>query len=429
MTMAIETPPRISNDDLNLARTLFVENEEFRSCVEQGVESYDYWSKLKYKVQDGIAPQILWAAVKDRRNMGLKVNIPTFGIHFSLTHSMMAILHDIDMKAGGALTSSYDLREADKFRYVLMSVSEDEAFTSSSIEGASTTRRVAVQMLRENREPKDRSERMIANNFAAINLIYDFVDCDLSASLIKEIHATITEDTLDDNAAAGEFRKNDDVVVANAITNEIIHRPPSFTRIDCDMRNLCDFVNNSNCGRFLHPVIKAIIAHYVIAYVHPFVDGNGRTARALFYWCMAKYGYWITKYISISTIIGMSKKSYENAYQYSAADGGDIGYFIQYNLEVISKAVERLTLYLHKKAGEAYNERQNIRKSLNPRQLMAYDYLKSGAVVSITAKEIAAKCGVSIPTATKDLNLLVAEKLIEKVKTSGKGYVYILHDD
>ncbi len=342
---------------------------------------------------------------------------------------MMAVLHDIDMKAGGALTSSYNLREADKFRYVLMSVTEDEAFTSSSIEGASTTRRVAVQMLRENRRPKDRSERMIANNFAAINLIYDFLDCDLSVSLIKEIHATITEDTLDDNAAAGEFRKNDEVVVANAITNEIVHRPPSFTEIEGMMRSLCDFINNSGGDRFLHPVIKAIIAHYVIAYVHPFVDGNGRTARALFYWCMAKYGYWISKYISISTIIGMSKKSYENAYQYSAADGGDIGYFIQYNLEVINKAVERLTLYLHKKAGEAYNERQNIRKSLNSRQLMAYDYLKSGAVISITAKEIADKCGVSIPTATKDLNYMVGEQLIEKVKTHGKGYVYILHDE
>lgn len=427
--MAIETPPRISADDLQLARILLTENEEFRSRTEQCVEGYDYWSKLKYKVPNGIAPQVLWAAVKDMRNMGSKIDISAFGVHFSMTRSMMSVLHDIDMKAGGALTSSYDLREADKFRYVLMSVTEDEAFTSSSIEGASTTRRVAVQMLRENRRPKDRSERMIANNFAAINLIYDFVDCDLSVSLIKKIHATITDGTLDDGAAAGEFRKNDEVVVANAITNEIVHRPPSFTEIECVMRSLCDFVNNRGGGRFLHPVIKAIIAHYVIAYVHPFVDGNGRTARALFYWCMAKYGYWITKYISISTIIGMSKKSYENAYQYSAADGGDIGYFIQYNLEVISKAVERLTLYLHKKAGEAYNERQNIRKSLNPRQLMAYDYLKSGAVVSVTAKEIASKCGVSIPTATKDLNHMVGLGLIEKVKTFGMGYVYILHDE
>ncbi|MDO5460629.1 MAG: Fic family protein, partial [Bacteroidales bacterium] len=81
--------------------------------------------------------------------------------------------------------------------------------------------------------------------------------------------------------------------------------------------------------------MRAIIIHFMIAYIHPFVDGNGRTARALFYWYMLRKGYWLTEFLSISRVIYRSKKGYEKAYLYTENDDNDIGYFIIYNLRTL----------------------------------------------------------------------------------------------
>ena len=64
---------------------------------------------------------------------------------------------------------------------------------------------------------------------------------------------------------------------------------------------------------FIHPVIKAIIIHFVISFLHPFVDGNGRTVRSFFYWYMLKKGYALTEFLSISRIIYANKVKYEKA--------------------------------------------------------------------------------------------------------------------
>ena len=58
----------------------------------------------------------------------------------------------------------------------------------------------------------------------------------------------------------------------------------------------------------------------MLAFIHPFVDGNGRTARSLVYWYMMKKGYWLTEYLSISRIIYRNKAQYEKAFLYTEAD-------------------------------------------------------------------------------------------------------------
>jgi Fic family protein len=70
------------------------------------------------------------------------------------------------------------------------------------------------------------------------------------------------------------------------------------------MRALCAFANmRTGVDGFVHPIVRAIILHFMLAYDHPYVDGNGRTARALFYWSALKDGYWLIEYVSISRII------------------------------------------------------------------------------------------------------------------------------
>ncbi len=87
------------------------------------------------------------------------------------------------------------------------------------------------------------------------------------------------------------------------VEGDIVFTPPTFEDIPEFTETLCDFFNNDNPSNFIHPIIKGIIVHFMLAYMHPFVDGNGRTARALFYWYMLKEGYKLTEYMSISRVI------------------------------------------------------------------------------------------------------------------------------
>ena len=101
------------------------------------------------------------------------------------------------------------------------------------------------------------------------------------------------------------------VLEKNGITGEVAHEPPSYEKIPEIINQLCDFANKDDT--FIHPIIKAIIIHFLISFLHPFVDGNGRTARSLFYWYMLKKGYWMREFLSISRIIYKKKNLYEKA--------------------------------------------------------------------------------------------------------------------
>ena len=112
----------------------------------------------------------------------------------------------------------------------------------------------------------------------------------------------------------------------------------------------------------------------MIGYDHPFVDGNGRTARALFYWIMAREGYWLMEYISISRVIKMAPAQYMYAYLHTETDSNDVTYFIIHQLEVIKKAIRDLHSYLAHKTGEYRRaarllENSKLSGALNHRQL------------------------------------------------------------
>ena len=226
----------------------------------------------------------------------------------------------------------------------------EEAISSSQMEGAATTRKVAKEMLRKKIAPKDKSQQMIFNNYQTIQFIIANKEKPLTEELLLEVHRLMTENTLEKPEYAGHFRTNDDVVVENGITHEIVHIPPACTDIPEFISQLCAFFNGNDGGNFfIHPIIRGITIHFMLAFVHPFADGNGRTARAIFYWYMLKQGYWLTEYLSISRIISRSKKSYEKTFMYSEADGNDMGYFVSYNLRVLDLAFKDFQQYIKRK--------------------------------------------------------------------------------
>ena len=334
-------------------------------------------------------------------------------------------LHRIDQDAGGIIggRSKIGMRD-DNERYLFSSLME-EAIASSQLEGATTTREIAKRMLRTKRKPRDTSEQMIFNNYNAILAIRDLSDENLTPELICRLHSVITENTLDNEDAAGRFRHPDEeVVIEDQTTGDVIYTPPSADSFDLRIAELCRFANTKD-KEFIHPVIKAISLHFAIGFIHPFTDGNGRTARALFYWYIQKRGYWIFEYLPISRIFLNAPVKYARAYLYTELDSGDLTYFIHYHLEVIVRAIRELHEYLLSQERDVQEATKLLKsfRTLNHRQKdVLYKALKNPAT-SITIRQHAGEYHITKATARSDLFALEKDGALEKVK-QGRQWIF-----
>lgn len=418
----IEKPPKVSISVKDLQNLDDSQIEQINIILDK----YLYWSEIKYKKINNIDDEKKrWAIIKSlRKNKVIEIYSP-FNLKFSLTNEMLRLCHTFDMAFGGSWGSESILPQKNRQRYLISSVIE-EAISSSQMEGASTTRRVAKEMLRKNITPKDKSQRMIYNNFQTINYLSSHIDEPLTIELILSIHSLITKSTLINEEDSGRFRINDDVVVENAITHEVVHIPPSFSEIPKSIEWLINFVNKDNRSFFIHPIIKAIIIHFFISYLHPFADGNGRTARALFHWYMLKSGYWLIEYMSISRIIYKTKSSYENSFLFTEADENDIGYFINYNLNALDKAFEELKKYIAKKTAQQQDQNRMLKiGGINQRQAeILYMFLKDEDTI-LTVKDITSKVIASPTTVKQDLILLINRGLVREISFNKKKNGYM----
>lgn len=421
----IETPPYLSQEQV---LTAFAKNisVDLVATIDKINDEYAYWDKVKYiPAPNGITNTSLWACVKASRLMSKKIVWSKYGISLTLTNQMQKWCHEFDMNFGGSWGSDSIIADENRKQFLVSSIME-EAISSSQMEGASTTRKVAKDMLHKNLTPRDKSQQMIFNNYQTIRYIVDNKNKPLSVEMLCEIHKLMTENTLDNEEDAGRFRSNNDVVVENAITHETVHTPPSYEEITEFVIDLCRFFNDSNSATFIHPIIRGIIIHFMIAYVHPFVDGNGRTARALFYWYMLKQGYWLTEYLSVSRIIASSKKSYEKSFLYTEADGNDIGYFVHYNLKVLEKAFKALQIYIKRKQDERNAASRYLHiGNINERQAQIIQIFNDDPQAVITVKDLQLKFYISPTTAKHDIIGLVERGILREISFNKvkKGYI------
>ena len=418
-----EQPPKYIAATKSVSEVFTPESmEEIRKFQEE----YPYWNKVKYKKLNGFdTPEDIWYALKQLRLSNQITVNPNYRIHFSMTNSMARLCHNFDMQFGGSWGSE-SLIPRDSRKIYLMNSVIDEAISSSQMEGASTTRKVAKEMLRNKITPKDKSQWMIYNNYQTIQFLSENLDQPMTPEFLLQIHSLMTYNTMDNPEDAGRFRQNDNVVVANSVTNEIVHTPPSFTEIPAAIAWFCQFTNSNEVTVFIHPIIKGAILHFFISFLHPFVDGNGRTARAIFYWYLLKEGYWLTEYLSISRIIYESKASYEKSFLQSEADGYDIGYFITYHLNALEKAFDELKAYIERKTAQKKDEVQLLKiGGITRRQASILHLFIKDADLIVTAKDISGRMLVTQPTAKKDLSELVQSGLLTEIKLNKQKSGYI----
>lgn len=386
---------------------------------------YYYWEKWKYKANEwGIDPKHLWTAVKFKRLANKTIQLSELdGFKFTIgTPTMIQEhLHKFDMQ-GGSFQGDGIIPAEEKERYLINSLME-EAIASSQIEGAATTRKVAKKMLESNRKPQNTSEQMIVNSYHAMQWVVEHKNVPFTIENIKKLHSILTKSTLADAAEEGAFRTDNDVKVVDVQTGHIVYTPPGSDQLDQLMSDVCRFGNDQEKPTFfIHPITKAIILHFLIGYIHPFADGNGRTARTIFYWYLLKKGYWLIKYMSISRIILNSKAQYARAYLYSEQDNNDLTYFIMYHLKAIHIALEDLKLYIHRKTTEKQNVLTLLRNtSFNDRQISIIQKMMQDLTIYYTVLQVQTKFGVSNQTARTDLANLVENGVLEERRSGNKS--------
>ena len=402
-------------------------------------DKYLHWSNLRYrKPPDGLSSEDWWLAIKLARLSARHV-LPLADKHgqpFAFTDSayLNRVLHRVDRDAGGRIELPADLVNVDARNRYLASSLIEEAITSSQLEGAATTRRVAKDMLRSGRSPCDKSEQMIVNNYRSMEFLRSHTDKELSLPFLLELHRVLTEDTLAPDEVGRLRHPSEKVAVVDQRDGTAVHEPPSACALEARLGRLFAFANErEDEDAFIHPVLRAVLLHFMIGYEHPFVDGNGRLARALFYWAMTKSGYWMTEFLSISTIIRKAPAQYVCAYVYSEIDDNDITYFLDYNLRVILRSIRQLHDYLARRAGEMRDiqrllEGSGLASMLNYRQRALLAHMSKHPDASYVIESHRRSHNVTYQTARTDLLELADLGLVESAKR-GRAFVFTASED
>ena len=416
-------------------------SEILQSCNSPTVSGrYLHWDEIRQRPPPAeLTHEHWWLGIKLARN-SQQHELPYVKgsdgrpFFFLLPDRVVEGLHRIDRQMAGTIGVPESTgKPAVPDRFIVNSLIQ-EAITSSKLEGASTTRAEAVDMLRSGRRPRDRSERMIVNNYRAMQIVRELTGQPLSPDGVLHLHKTITAGTLDDPVDAGRIQEPGEkrVYVSDPTGRRVLHHPPPAKELDKRIHQMLRLANREDTDKkFIHPVIRAIALHFLLAYDHPFVDGNGRTARALFYWSMLQSGYWLFEFISISRYLVEAPSRYARSFLYTESDDNDLTYFISLQVELILRAIEDLERYIAKKTAQIEAVENMLRRApgFNHRQLSLLAHGLRTPNARYTIRSHQTSHSVANGTARSDLLNLVERGLLERRPSDGRRFEFLVPPD
>lgn len=312
-------------------------------------------TKLYYYIKDKDKTDEEWKnIVKERKLKSIKINLK--GIYneelwFNNTPLIDACLEKIKRDSSNNLFSLTNIHSMKVNNIIKENTFALEAFYSSKIEGAYTTKRIAKNLITGKRKPKDKSEMMIYNNQKALEYGLNNINDLYSHEFIFKIHDIINSDCLRGqkydhpeesdmyiSAEKYSYRSDDGIGVYNSITGKLVHDCAPSYKIHYMMNELIEFMENND----LDPIISSAIIHFYFVYIHPFSDGNGRTARAIAYLYLIKNGHRLFENFSISFILEKFKQKYYKSILECEKDNLNLTYFIEYICVIYSMSIEEI---------------------------------------------------------------------------------------
>ena len=296
----------------------------------------------------------------------------------------------------------------------------DEAVYSSVIEGAFTSREQAADFIRQNKQPRNKSEQMVKNNYDALTYVLEHLEDEISEATILQITQIVTR-----SAAEVQVTGYRDGAVYVTGREGVVYTPPQADAVPEMMRSLVAFIQKSE----LHPLLKACIAHFYFVYIHPFGDGNGRTARALSYMMLLQSGYDFFRYFSISGIVAEERGKYYRSMRNVEDSDGDMTYFIDVYSGMLARTVEKMEHHLkyHVLANQKLKELEQ-NGTLNERQLKGAKWLLESSGSNVTVEIWRKKYQVVTETARRDLLALCDAGLLVRELDGRKAVFRVLRE-
>lgn len=443
INMAFKHPPAIVPSPFSTIAKEFPDEvdaymEFFSACDDQG--RYLHWDKLRFRLKEGMKGEYAWSLVKLARSKQLQRILwlsydPPVDCKMMLTPCIQMAISEADRHTTDAALEwmSSKIGEQHHYEYLLKDLVEDEAISSSQLEGAATTTKIARELLTKARGPRTMDEKMIVGNYAMMNHAWANRNKEFSSDLLLEFHQIGVDGIDDEKYHPGEFRNSDDVVVEDGDGN-VVHTPPPAAQLTFLLMMLEDWVNTNhstgNTKHFIHPLVKATIMHFIIGYLHPFHDGNGRVARTIFYWFMFKRGFAAFRFIAISTLLKAAPIQYGKSYLATETDEMDLTYFVDYQCRTISRAIkDYLKHYNETLEGiqqfNAFLYESGLFGKLNDKQRVVLQVAKLGPYRKFTANNVQENLNCSYNTAASILNGLVNHNVFEKNKV-GREWIYTM---
>lgn len=425
----MKNPPKVSeNPFIEIAKAqseLLPTYMDLHSPVDKKGR-YLPFDELYRRFPKALDTQLAWSVVRDARQSQITKLAPfnqslaSFDYFSSPTIQKANIQVEQHTSLASLEWMAQQLGEGEGFKHVLENLVKDEAISSSQLEGAATTTRVARDFLLSERKPESLSEKMILGNFRLMQAVWSEKDQPLSLALIKQLHHIGMCDIDDQKYQPGQLRTTDDVVVVDA-SGEIVHTPPLAKELEQRLEFVVSWFNNTQPSSSASAFIIASALHFSIGFEHPFHYGNGRLARALFYWAMFKQGYHAFRYISISALLNEAPVQYGKSYIHTEADEMDMTYFIEYQSKVAIRAIDKFLQDFSVLVDDYKNfkkmfELSKYYKETNGKQRSVIILVHNMGIKKVTAIWVQTMLGCSYNTAGSVLNGLTALGMFEKKK-------------
>ena len=328
-----------------------------------------------------------------------------FKPEFTITNSIANTLTAIERARGFLEAASLSEEWVAKMQNSALIL---EAHHTTHIEGTQLTLAQSEQLWAGNQlagiNPDDKRE--LLNYRQAFDLVADYVGDGepITEGLIREIHKRLVEGVRGNSATPGDYRKIQNYVV-NSRTNEVIYTPPAAFEISRMMHELIDWINHE---AEIHPVLISGIAQFQLVHIHPFLDGNGRTARLLSTLCLYSRGYDFKKLFTISEYYDRNRIEYYQAIQSVRENKMDMTQWVAYFVEGLSTQLQEVKS-LAKQAIE--HDVLVKRHRLSDRQKLAIEYLAKHG--SMTIQEFEILCpDVTRRTLQRELRDLVDQDIV-----------------
>jgi len=267
---------------------------------------------------------------------------------------------------------------------------------------------------------KDKQE--VLNYLEALERVPEFAKKTIfTAEDFLEIHMTVTKDTLENPEDEGAFRDRQ-VFVGNRVTGQIIFVPPPTAQVP----QLVDvFFNwfNSKKANEIDPVVEAGITHYEMVRIHPFIDGNGRTARIMATLVFYKRGFDVKRFFALDDYYDHDRRAYYAALRNVDQNTLDLTRWLEYFTDGVAisiKAVKDKVIGLSKDI-KFLKERGQI--ALTERQMKIVErIIEKGQITNREMREI---FRLSDEGVRKEISKLIELGVVSR-RGKGRALHYVL---